>query len=291
MGSNARKDVGLYVAVAGVALALAVLVYHVHLSDLESHATRSAKQQKREQQRVQRRQRKDIQLERRKHERAKEREQIQQTMTDEQKREQMERIKMQRVEQYQKLEASLSGELRVVVDLAFAANQTTRECHSVMKQLGCVYGYMKKCPLDQLISLQVASCSGDVAAIAQHHGVSSWKIRVHEGPLDRLYTPEEIVYLSPDATEVLREVDPRFVYVVGGIVDRSVRKGESITKATMHRFRTMRLPLAEYLDVRKPVLNIDSVIIALNEVYNHNDWSRALERAVPKRLATAKSKK
>ncbi|GLD91653.1 hypothetical protein PINS_up000186 [Pythium insidiosum] len=109
---------------------------------------------------------------------------------------------------------------------------------------------MKQCPLDRVLSLRVASCTGDVRAIAEHHGLLNWKVRacvflhllprvlvgvsllyhhgqihVHEDAVDEVYDPQELVYLSPDADDVLLEIDPRAVYVVGGIVDRSVRKG------------------------------------------------------------------
>ncbi|KAE9035037.1 hypothetical protein PR003_g8041 [Phytophthora rubi] len=214
-------------------------------------------------------------------------------MTEEQKNELRERIRMQRVEQYQKLEDAQLRGVRVVVDLAFAVDQTTRERNSILKQLGCVYGYLKSCPLDNLVSLHLASYTQDLAAVCAQHGALSWKIERHEEPLEKLYDAEEIVYLSPDSDNVLETIDPACVYVVGGIVDRSVRKGQTISKAAERGVQTARLPLQEHFAgpgarVRTHIMNIDSVIIALNEVANHGDWGRAFERAVPVRIACRK---
>ncbi|KAJ0392769.1 hypothetical protein P43SY_009329 [Pythium insidiosum] len=303
-----RSHAVVVASVIGLATATALaIVWRRHRAGA-GFARSQTKQQRRDALRDRRRQHRDELLARRKLERAAERtaqeqaltdeqkrermerikmqrvEQYEQALTDEQKRERMERIKMQRVEQYQKLDDGRVNGLRVVVDLAFAEQQTTRECHSVFKQLGCAYGYMKQCPLDRVISLRVASCAGAVRAIAEHHGLHKWKIHVHEEPVDAVYDPRELVYLSPDAEDVLLELDPRAVYVVGGIVDRSVRKGESLAKASRRRLRSKRLPLPEHLSVRKPVLNIDNVLVALNEVMNHGDWPRALATAVPKRM-------
>lgn len=50
----------------------------------------------------------------------------------------------------------------------------------------------------------------------------------HEEPLEELYDADEIVYLSPDSDNVLETLDPACVYVVGGIVDRSVRKVQKL---------------------------------------------------------------
>lgn len=50
------------------------------------------------------------------------------------------------------------------------------------------------------------------------------QIWCHEASIEQVYEQQEIVYLSPDAEDVLDELDPSYVYVIGGIVDRSVRK-------------------------------------------------------------------
>ncbi|RLN38270.1 hypothetical protein BBJ28_00017341 [Nothophytophthora sp. Chile5] len=119
---------------------------------------------------------------------------------------------------------------------------------------------------------------------------------LHEAPVELLYRPEELVYLSPDADDVLSVLDPTRVYVVGGIVDRSVRKGQTMAKATAQGLRTARLPLQEHFAqtgeaVRTHILNLDSVLIILNEVANHGDWGRAFQRAVPPRITRRKGDK
>ncbi|OWZ24327.1 hypothetical protein PHMEG_000645 [Phytophthora megakarya] len=277
------------------------------------------KQSRRELLRSKRRNRKDERLKTKKLARSQKLALERTEMTEEQKNEQRERIRMQRVEQYQKLEEAQLRGVRVVVDLAFAADQTTRERHSIFKQLGCVYGYLKTCPLDRLLSLHLASCSQELEAMCVQHGVLSWKLGRHVEPLEQLYNAGELVYLSPDSENVLEQLDPSCVYVVGGIVDRSVRKvhankslavyivftflmrlpkcyqGETKAKAASHGFRTARLPLQEHFEqsgkrIRTHIMNVDSVIIVLNEVVNHGDWGRAFQRAVPPRITRSKQR-
>ncbi|KUF76293.1 tRNA methyltransferase 10 A [Phytophthora nicotianae] len=118
----------------------------------------------------------------------------------------------------------------------------------------------------------------------------------HEEPLEHLYDSDKLVYLSPDSDNVLEQLDPAYAYVVGGIVDRSVRKGETKTKAATRGIRTARLPLQEHYEqlgtrVRTHIMNLDSVLIVLNEVANHGDWGRAFERAVPTRITRKKESK
>ncbi|RQM16292.1 hypothetical protein DD237_002839 [Peronospora effusa] len=273
------------------------------------YVAKSSKQSRREMLQLKRRNRKNERLKRKKSARRQTLSIELAKMTQEQKKEQRERICMQRVEQYQKLEQAQIKGLRVVVDLAFAVDQTIRERHSIFKQLGCAYGYLKVCPLDQLLSLQLVSCTHELASICALRGVLSWKsnssasadhnllvtcewIGRHEEPLEQLYDARELVYLSPDSETVLTELDPACVYVVGGIVDRSVRKGQTKTKAASHGIRTACLPLQEHIGtrVRTHIMNLDSVIIALNEVANHGDWVRAFKRAVPPRIVRRKGR-
>jgi tRNA (guanine9-N1)-methyltransferase len=39
------------------------------------------------------------------------------------------------------------------------------------------------------------------------------------------------IYLSPDASEELLEIDPDAAYVIGGLVDRTVIKNASLNRA------------------------------------------------------------
>ncbi|KDO30972.1 hypothetical protein SPRG_04160 [Saprolegnia parasitica CBS 223.65] len=184
-----------------------------------------------------------------------------------------------------KLNYAMATGLRVVVDLSFLRDQTPRERHSVIKQVACVYGAMKKSELPSLLSLHLASYEGDIAALCDKRGASAWKVTRHAAPIEELFPGDTIVLLSPDSPNVLTELDPATVYVVGGIVDRTVRKSETMAKAAgVHRITTARLPVQETCSVRSHVLNIDTVLLALMEVANHGDWHRAFEATLPKRF-------
>lgn len=45
-----------------------------------------------------------------------------------------------------------------------------------------------------------------------------------EFPVLELFDTNDIIYLTPDATDMLEELDKDKVYVIGGIVDESVIK-------------------------------------------------------------------
>lgn len=45
-----------------------------------------------------------------------------------------------------------------------------------------------------------------------------------EHPVTEVFTPEEVVYLSPDASDPLMSLDKSKVYIIGGFVDESIKK-------------------------------------------------------------------
>lgn len=110
--------------------------------------------------------------------------------------------------------------------------------------------------------------------------------------MEEVFRKEELVFLTPDADEVLNVVDASKVYVIGGLVDRTTRKVRetaaawvaaarvagsvcgaltdwhprtttqhiSSSRATDLGISMKRLPLQEHLPVLlKPVMNVNTV--------------------------------
>ena len=79
-----------------------------------------------------------------------------------------------------------------------------------------------------------------------------------------------IIMLSPDAEEVLTEINSQAVYVVGGLVDRTVKSYQTLMKAQELGISCMRLTIKESIsDVTNPfklkkVLNINTVVEILH---------------------------
>ncbi|CBZ55343.1 putative tRNA (guanine-N1)-methyltransferase domain containing protein [Neospora caninum Liverpool] len=114
---------------------------------------------------------------------------------------------------------------------------------------------------------------------------NSWIVRRHERPYWEIFSPEEVVVLSPDAEEELLSVEADKVYVVGGLVDRTISRSETFRQAEQFRFETRRLPFQTFLpDQQRLVLNVNTVVEILLHVRQNGDWKAALLSAVPQRL-------
>ncbi|OQS00621.1 hypothetical protein ACHHYP_18012 [Achlya hypogyna] len=278
----------------GVTIAVvAVTMWVQEVSDEAAAKKRAAKKQRRQDRIEYRRAQHDARRKDRKREQQAARQEADEAITstltpEEKKRYYEEKIAQKRLAKARledKLNSAMATGLRVVVDLAFLQEQTQRERNSVIKQAACAYGAMKKAEHPSLLSLHFASYHGEIAALCDKRGVGSWKATRHPEPIDEVFPNDELIFLSPDSPNVLTEVNPRAVYVIGGIVDRSVRKGQSLSKARgLGNVRTARLPVQETLHVRSNVLNIDTVLLSLLEFINCGDWATTFERTLPKRI-------
>eukprot|EP00908_Phaeocystis_cordata_P002694 Transcript_12938.p2 GENE.Transcript_12938~~Transcript_12938.p2 ORF type:complete len:163 (+),score=44.46 Transcript_12938:629-1117(+) len=114
-----------------------------------------------------------------------------------------------------------------------------------------------------------------------------WAVGAHDLRVTAHFAPSSIVYLSPDAPEPLRGAPEKGkVYVVGGLVDRSVRRGASLQRAAELGVATARLPLQEHPGLRSKSrlpLTLNAVVEILIHAQQDGDWAAAAAAALPGR--------
>ncbi|GLC33401.1 hypothetical protein PLESTB_000071600 [Pleodorina starrii] len=186
--------------------------------------------------------------------------------------------------------------MRLVIDCGFThAIRSPAEFRSLAKQIQTSVGHNRRS--EAPLCLQVTCWGGELATYAEERmGAAAWPLVKHSQSTLDLYDPEQLVVLSPDALEPLTALDERRVYVVGGIVDRSVIRGVTASFASSHCLEVRRLPTLEYSEQlglghgvsRRPVLNICDVVLALLRFRtNGGDWLDALDAAIPRRKRAA----
>ena len=95
---------------------------------------------------------------------------------------------------------------------------------------------------------------------------------------------ESLIYLSPDALETLEVVDKKKVYIIGGIVDKTVKKSVSLSQAMREEIECYRLPIREHISVQGSLaLSIDACVQILTSFAQNHDWRQAFEQHLPDR--------
>ncbi|NXS73597.1 TM10C methyltransferase, partial [Pandion haliaetus] len=105
---------------------------------------------------------------------------------------------------------------------------------------------------------------------------------------DQCYTEvfpkDKLIYLTADSPKVMKTFDHDKIYIIGSLVDRSIKKGLSLARAKRLGLETAALPLEKYLlwNTGAKNLTLDQMMHILLTLKNTGDWKAALE-FVPKR--------
>ncbi|KAM9628036.1 tRNA methyltransferase 10 homolog C isoform 1-T4 [Morphnus guianensis] len=105
---------------------------------------------------------------------------------------------------------------------------------------------------------------------------------------DQCYTEvfpkDKLIYLTADSPKVMKTFDHDKIYIIGSMVDKSIKTGVSLARAKRLGLETAALPLEKYLlwNAGAKNLTLDQMMHILLTLKDTGDWKKALE-FVPKR--------
>ncbi|XP_049923170.1 tRNA methyltransferase 10 homolog B [Epinephelus moara] len=187
-------------------------------------------------------------------------------------------------------EAQSTG-LKLCVDLSMTDSMSDKEISRLAGQLRRLYGANKKAtrPFHLLLTDLREDSRLYRECLRMNEGFLNYMMDITEESCLDLFPPETVIYLTPDAEEALQTVDADKVYVLGGLVDESIQKKLSFSRATELRVHTARLPIDEYMVKKDNAKNFHSKILAVNQVFdilltfcNTGSWTEALQMWFPR---------
>ncbi|XP_028419463.1 tRNA methyltransferase 10 homolog B [Perca flavescens] len=166
----------------------------------------------------------------------------------------------------------------------------SREISRLAGQLRRLYGSNKKAirPFHLLLTDLREDSRLYRECLRMNAGFLNYMMDITEESCLDLFSPETVVYLTPDAEEALETVDADKVYVLGGLVDESIQKKLSFSRARELSVHTARLPIDEYMVKKNNAKNFHSKILAVNQVFDilltfckTGSWTEALQAWFP----------
>ncbi|PKU41845.1 mitochondrial ribonuclease p protein 1 [Limosa lapponica baueri] len=99
-----------------------------------------------------------------------------------------------------------------------------------------------------------------------------------------IFPKDKLIYLTADSPKVMKTFDHDKIYIVGSMVDKSIKTGVSLARAKRLGLETAALPLEKYLlwNSGAKNLTLDQMMHILLTLKDTGDWKKALE-FVPKR--------
>ncbi|KDO31196.1 hypothetical protein SPRG_03814 [Saprolegnia parasitica CBS 223.65] len=95
---------------------------------------------------------------------------------------------------------------RLVIDCGYDEIMSDKEINSLSKQIKFSYGTTKR--MRAPFALTIANYHGRIEVALQRFSISNWAVRASPARVDELFLPEELVFLTPDASTVLYTLDP-----------------------------------------------------------------------------------
>lgn len=212
------------------------------------------------------------------------------------KRDQKKQI-IERLTQVYAPDSDISSNLKICIDCSFSDKMSGKEQSRLAQQIGRCYATNKS--LEKPVHFTLCNLSPESKFYAElervNYGFANYILKRTSDTLEEIYPVDNIVYLSPDATEYLEEVDASKVYVIGGLVDETVSKKVTFNKCEELKIKTYALPIEKYMR-RLPgntnqvslysfnkILAINQVFDILSKYYESHSWPDALKIGVPKR--------
>lgn len=165
--------------------------------------------------------------------------------------------------------------LKIVIDCSHLIWHTDRTIKSLAKQINWIYLTLKF-NLEKRVNITLTSFSPDskLAFFAdKHYGGNKWYGEKLKEPFWERYKDklDRLIILSPDAEEELEFVSSNKIYIIGGIVDREVRKGETLFLSNSLNIAARKLPIRRYLpEVESCILNVNTVADILIDMFEGN---------------------
>ncbi|KAL4224019.1 tRNA methyltransferase 10 C [Mactra antiquata] len=105
---------------------------------------------------------------------------------------------------------------------------------------------------------------------------------LHEEHFMDLFPQDKLAYLSPDGTPMTK-FDPDMIYIIGGLVDRNMRKRLTYSSAKECGIKCYSLPLDRYVKVESSArkqLNINTVFSIMLNMYLTKSWEKAFSAGI-----------
>ena len=192
----------------------------------------------------------------------------------------------------------LNNKIQVYIDLSFEEFHNSVNLKSLCSQIRIGINEINK---DNQNCLNVSICSLNKAPRTEElliqQGLKSWKKNddrlvyenvIYDSIFDSIDKDEKennLIYLTPDSTNDLKELDPNHIYILGGLVDKPCESNLTLKHAKKHGISCYSLPIHSNGFKINPDynLNINTCLSLLNAVAKGMDWKTALSVFIPKR--------
>uniref|UniRef100_A0A8C7YGZ4 tRNA methyltransferase 10 homolog A n=1 Tax=Oryzias sinensis TaxID=183150 RepID=A0A8C7YGZ4_9TELE len=175
--------------------------------------------------------------------------------------------------------------LRLVVDCSFDSLMLAKDVQKLHKQIQRCYAENRRAA--HPVQFYLTSMGGQLqqSMDEKDRGWVNWKdIRIQTEHYSEVIAKEDLVYLTSDSPNVLKELDHTKAYVIGGLVDHNHHKGITFEKAKELGIEHAQLPLSAFVRMNsRKVLAVNHVFEIILAFLEKSSWQDAFFTVLPQR--------
>ncbi|XP_014741209.1 PREDICTED: mitochondrial ribonuclease P protein 1 [Sturnus vulgaris] len=175
----------------------------------------------------------------------------------------------------------------LVFDMSYEKEMSVREVTNTVRQLVL----SESCNRRSVDPFHIHFCNFKDDSLYQREFIKHYReawdkllITVTDQCYTEIFPKDKLIYLTADSPKVMKTFDHDKIYIVGSMVDKSIKTGVSLARAKRLGLETAALPLEKYLlwSTGAKNLTLDQMMHILLTLKDTADWKKALE-FVPKR--------
>lgn len=175
--------------------------------------------------------------------------------------------------------------LRLIIDCSFDSLMVLKDIKKLHKQIQRCYAENRRAL--HPVQFYLTSHGGQLKKNMDENdkGWVNWKdIHIKSEHYSEFIKKEDLIYLTSDSPNVLKELDESKAYVIGGLVDHNHHKGLTYKQASDHGIDHAQLPLGNFVKMNsRKVLAINHVFEIILEYLGTRDWQEAFFTILPQR--------
>lgn len=175
--------------------------------------------------------------------------------------------------------------LRLIIDCSFDDLMVLKDIKKLHKQIQRCYAENRRA--SHPVQFYLTSHGGQLKKNMNENdkGWVNWKdIHIKSEHYSEVIKKEDLVYLTSDSPNVLKDLDESKAYVIGGLVDHNHHKGLTFKQASSYGIEHAQLPLADFVKMNsRKVLAVNHVFEIILEFLETRDWQEAFFTILPPR--------
>ncbi|XP_037365541.1 tRNA methyltransferase 10 homolog A [Talpa occidentalis] len=175
--------------------------------------------------------------------------------------------------------------IRLIIDCSFDSLMVLKDIKKLHKQIQRCYAENRRAP--HPVQFYLTSHGGQLKKNMDENdkGWVNWKdIHIKPEHYRDFIKKEDLIYLTSDSPNVLKELDESKAYVIGGLVDHNHHKGLTYKQASDHGIDHAQLPLGNFVKMNsRKVLAINHVFEIILKYLETRNWQEAFFTVLPQR--------